>query len=68
MSDDTDIAECQLRHLERENRRLHMAMRDDFAKSALPGVITGLTLFSTSNEIAGACYSIADAMMEARKS
>ena len=66
--DDTEMLQTQNRHLERENRSLRRNLRDEFAKEALPGVIAEMSLLSTSDQIAKACYAISDAMLKHRQS
>lgn len=71
MSDtDEDMLRTQNRSLERENRQLRRNLRDEFAMAALPAVVGNLTVagLDSPDPIAGCCYAIADAMLEARKS
>lgn len=67
MSDEAETLAIQNRVLERENRRLRKALRDEYAMAALTGLLAhhGVEL---EPRVAGQ-YAIeyADAMLEARK-
>ena len=72
MPDDIDMLQCQVRFLETENRTLRQNLRDEFAKAALTGYLASYEPLDDpieySKSIAGDCYVLADAMLEARKS
>lgn len=75
MSDETEMLSIQNRALERENRRLRKALRDEFAMAALTGLIAhhgdaGWHPDAEIQSIQGAAdtaYEYATAMLEARK-
>lgn len=44
-----------------------MTLRDYFAAKAMQGLLSDRTIQASRNEFAGEAYSMADAMLEARK-
>lgn len=67
---DEDILSSQVKFLERENRHLRNALRDDFAKAALVGYLASFEPTEEpveySESVARDCWVMADAMLATR--
>jgi len=66
VNDELKSKDALIKHLERCLRESHMTMRDQFAMSAMSGLLSNCGGEFTDCEVADAAYRLADVMVNAR--